>query len=155
MSTLDDLIVELEQSRTEFHALVDDIDQQGSWKQRSPEQGWNNGQLLTHIANGVNRIPATALRLKDGKGFNPPKPLFRLANALNLWDTRFRSRNATPQSLKDLYDQGHQIALQTARDMNDDDWERSAMVMGEERSVRDYFGFVSSHLREHADSMRR
>ena len=155
MSTLEELTAQLEQTREEFHRLVDEIVASGAWNAKSPEAGWNNGQLLTHVANGANRIPNTAKRLRQGKGMSPPGPLMALVNILNHWDTRYRARGATPASVKALYDQGHQYALETASGMNDDDWELSAPVFGEERSVLNSFQYITEHLREHADSMRR
>jgi len=155
MSTLDDVVAQLEQARDDYHTLVDEIDQAGTWKDRSPQQGWNNKQLLTHVANGVNRIPRTALRIKAGKGLNPRGPLMAAFNHLSLWETRYSARKATPESLKALYDRGHQLAVDTAGGMADDDWTRAAMVMGEERNVRDSFGYIVEHLNEHAASMRR
>ena len=144
----------LEQARAEFRELVLGLSSE-KWNQKSNNGGWSNGQLCWHIAFGAGAGGQSVSRLRNNKGMNPPAPLMSVFNFASLWMVRIRSRSATPDSVLAFFDEGYARTVKLIDTIDDDEWGNGGVFLGEPMTVGGIFGFMSSHVREHAAEMRR
>jgi hypothetical protein len=136
---------EMETTRTAFMALADSLTG-ADWRAKTANPAWNVGQLMWHVAWGTGAISGSVDGLKKGKGFSPPS---FIANPANRLMTKWGSRKATRESVKQLYDNGHRKALAALEGVKDDEWARSAKVFGTMQSVESLFRTVAEHFQEH------
>ena len=153
-ATRDELEQLLETTRSDFHELVAGLSD-ADWRRKPRGQSWTNGQLCYHMALGVALISQTANRLREGKGVNPPAPLMPVMNLAADMFIRFRSRGATPNSVRDLYDESHKTALATLGQIGGDEWSNGARHLGEQRTVESSFRYMREHFEEHRETIQR
>lgn len=144
----------LETTRGDFHELVAGMSD-ADWRRKARGQSWRNSQLCYHMALGVALITQTATRLREGKGVNPPDFLMPVMNTAADMFIRYRSRGATPDSVRDLYDESHKTALAALEQIDDEEWGNGARHLGEDRTVEDSFRYMREHFEEHRETIRR
>lgn len=150
----DELQELLETTRSDFHELVAGMSD-ADWRRKARGQSWRNGQLCYHMALGVALITQTATRLREGKGVNPPGFLTPVMNTAADMFIRYRSRGATPDSVRDLYDESHKTALAALEQIGDDEWNTGARHLGEQRTVESSFRYMREHFEEHRETIQR
>jgi len=143
------LQAELESTCTAFHELLDSLSEE-DWKKKSANPAWSVGQLMWHVAWGLEFTPNAVGYCRKGKGPNPPSWLVGPGNVLI---TRFGSRGATPASARERYDRGHAAILETLSHVQDDEWHKSARAYGNDYTIESLFREVSVHYREHEEDI--
>ena len=153
-ATRDELEQLLETTRSDFHELVAGLSD-ADWRRKPRGQSWNNGQLCYHMALAVALITQSAKRLREGKGVNPPGPLMPVMDMAADLFIRFRSRGATRDSVRDLYDESHKTALAALAGVRDGEWSNGARHLGEHRTVESSFRYMREHFEEHRETIQR
>jgi hypothetical protein len=139
------LRADLETTRTGYHDLLQSLaDDDMSKKSGNPE--WTVGQLMWHLAWGLDYIPAAVERARKGKNFSVPQGPF---NFINPWITRIGARRATRDSLTQRYDASHAKVIASLDSVGDDDLSKGALFMKEMRTVQSYFEGPINHFKEH------
>jgi uncharacterized protein (TIGR03083 family) len=136
---------ELESTRAAFNTLLDSLSAD-DWKKKSANPAWSVGQLMWHMAWGLEFTPKAVGYCRAGKAPNPPSWLVGPGNVLI---TRFGSRGARPRSVADKYAQGHAAILQTLEGVSDDEWGKGVRAYGVDYTIESLFREVTIHFREH------
>jgi hypothetical protein len=136
---------EIEATRTAFHELLDSLSEE-DWRTKSANPAWSVGQLMWHLASGMEFFPRSVEYCRKGKGPNPPSFLIGPGNVLL---TRFGSRRASPASVREKYGRAHDSLLACLDGVRDDEWETGARIFGNGYTVESSFREVSEHYREH------
>ena len=144
----------LETTRSDYHELIAGMSD-ADWRRKSRGQSWSNGQLCYHMALGMTLITQSVGRLRQGKGVNPPGFLMPVLDVAAATFIRVRSRGATRDSVRDLYDEGHKAALAMLEQVGDDEWANGARHLGEDRTVEDSFRYMREHFEEHRGTIQR
>lgn len=139
------LHAEIESARKDFHELLASLSDE-DWRKKSANRAWSVGQLMWHMAWGLEFTPKAVGYCRKGKGPNPPSWLVGPGNMLI---TRFGSRGAKPESIAEKYDQGHAAILQTLEGVGDDEWHKGARAYGIDYTIESLFREVAVHFREH------
>lgn len=141
---------ELEDTRAAYHALLAGI-AAADWNRPTGNGAWNVRQVMWHLAWVAGLRPSLLARIRRGKNLNPPEPIFGWLNVLN---TRWTARGASPTSAARKYDASHAATLRALDTVVDDEWDRAAVIFGGPISVEDLFRFVPRHFEEHAAQVR-
>ena len=76
------LCAQLEETRVAFHALVESLTE-AQWHSKTATTAWTVCDVLTHVADGLARLPETMAHVRQGKNyFNLPS---WLRDPLNRW----------------------------------------------------------------------
>ena len=155
---------ELETARSEFHALLDSLSDEG-WERQSLNPAWTNGHLLFHITLGFGLIPSLLplIRLfgRLPLGYSRPfasllnwfTPLFNRVNAIApLVGVRIYSRESLGKKFDSVLD-----AIVKRLDLTvDEEWESGmyAPVKWEPRfaeymKIEDFFRYPVVHFQHH------
>ena len=142
------LCAQLEETRVAFHALVESLTEE-EWHSKTATTAWTVCDVLTHVADGLARLPAAMAHVRQGKNyFNLP---LWLRDPLNRWVATWSARSQTPESILRRYDQAHTALLATLEGIRDDEWSRGAQCYGEGyKTVLDLCVLPKSHFQEHA-----
>jgi len=146
------LRADLEATRTAFHALLDSIPAE-AWRRKGDSTAWTVREIVTHLVHDIESIPQFVAHAKAGKNFlNMPS---FITGKLNYLLSRFKARNATPQSLAQAFDTHLEKALATLEEVQDDEWQRGAEFFGEGYwTVETIFKNVPRHFQEHAAQIK-
>jgi hypothetical protein len=136
---------ELGSTRQAYHDLLDSLSEE-DWRKKSANPAWSVGQLMWHLSEGMEFFPRSVEYCRKGKGPNPPQFLVNPGNVLL---TKFRSRGATPASVREKFDGGHEKLLASLEGVRDDEWEKRSRIYGNEYTIRSTFAEVGVHFREH------
>lgn len=152
------LRLELEETRTAYHALLLEISEE-EYRNPSVNPAWKIGELLYHIITAVRFLPQDVRLIRSGRMFTPPAWLF---NFFNVWFTRIVGRRQNRASLAAEYDRCHQIVLDILQSIGEDEWQLSAdypdvggAMDGSRRSLADMFYYLTEHYQEHAADIRQ
>lgn len=154
MSETEELRTLLEQTEADFRELIERLSA-ADLRRRAPGSSWNNRQLCYHISTAMPQILRSVGRLKQGKGMNPPSPLVWTVMRVRDPLMKFAARNATPRSMIAAYGSGTAQALAALNEITDDEFQRSAVILGEPRTVADSFHFIREHFEEHRTTIER
>jgi DinB superfamily len=142
---------EIESIRTAYHALLGSLSDD-DWGRKSANPAWSVGQLMWHLGRGMEFFPETVEHCRKGRGPNPPSFLIGPGNVLL---TRFGSRGADRTSVAEKYDRAHEKLMACLDGVQDDEWDKSARIYGNDYTIASTFGEVTTHFREHeADILR-
>ena len=139
------LVAELEQTREDFHQLLSSLTPE-DMKQKSANPAWTVGQLMYHLAWGIGYAPPGIRRMQKEKDFNFPRPLL---NLMNPWMTRWGAWRTRPEDLARKYDKSHEETLAVLSEVGDDEWGKSAKVIGELETMEQACRMPITHFREH------
>jgi len=144
------LRAELEATRLAFHALVQSYSGD-RWRKQSGTTAWSCGEVLVHLTWAVAYLPREVESARQGRGmFNVPKWLGWLANPLSYWYVRWMARAATPDALRQRYDQAIDATLRMLDTIRDDEWSQGADFYGEGfHSIERLFRTPTEHLNDH------
>ncbi|MCY3733058.1 MAG: DinB family protein [Chloroflexi bacterium] len=145
---------ELDQAREEFRKLVNGLSSE-EWNRTSNNAAWTNAQLCWHLAFTASGGTLRVTRLRQNKDMKPPGPLMAVLNVLSMWLVRIRSRGATPDSVLAFFEERLAMTRGTIESVADDEWDNGGEFLGEPMTVGSSFGFLRSHISEHAAEMRR
>lgn len=145
---------ELDQAREEFRELVNGLSSE-EWNRTSNNAAWTNAQLCWHLAFTASGGTLRVTRLRQNKDMKPPGPLMAVLNVLSMWLVRIRSRGATPDSVLAFFEERLAMTRGTIETVADDEWDNGGEFLGEPMTVGSSFGFLRSHISEHAAEMRR
>ena len=162
MSTRQELRQEIEQTRQEFHHLLDSVPDEAFFSS-SGNPAWTIGQVLYHmsIAPRMMVLDVQSIR-KQSWLFRLIPKLFsrRLFDWLNARLTRYGARNLSRQFLSDEYDRAHASILKVFDSLPDSefacrmtypDWD--PLLTGE-ISLAYLFGYIKRHFDSHASQIR-
>jgi hypothetical protein len=149
---LDAINAELEETRTAFHALLDDIPD-GALEQPTSNPAWNVRQMLYHIVMAVEMLPQDIKMIRNGRLISPPAWLF---NRVNIYLTRWRARGHTRESLAAAYDEALATVLQITSGLRADEWhltgnypDMGGGLPGGERTIAMMVHYLKQHFEEH------
>jgi hypothetical protein len=156
---------ELEHARSDFHAMLDSLDEEG-WYRQSRNPAWTNGQLLFHITLGFGLIPAL---LPIVKCFGKLPPVFseKFAALLN-WSTpffnwinalapRIGARIYKLDSLGRKFDKVHNTIIKRLYSIGDEEWKLGMHApvkwdparFEEFMQLEAFFRYPVAHFRHH------
>lgn len=164
-----DIRAELEDARSEFHAILSSLSPQ-DWERRSDNRAWTNGQLLFHIMFAFILVPRLWRimqvfdRLPAGcsKAFaallNSSTPFFNYVNAVL---PRLGARLYGPSALARKYDRIHSTILRRLASISDADWNRGMYYptqweprFSEFMRFEDLPRYAVVHFRHHRSQLR-
>jgi hypothetical protein len=131
-STKEEILLQLDTARTEFHRLLDSLSEQ-DFQRQSLNSGWTNGEILAHMTFGFMIVdvllPMTRLWGKLPKGssrwfawlLNSFTGLFNWFNALG---ARGQGKVFTRKRIGKIYDQIYFSLLKKVHLIKDNEWER-------------------------------
>jgi uncharacterized protein (TIGR03083 family) len=140
-----ELSSDIEATRAAFHTLLDSLSAD-EWKRKSANPAWSVGQLMWHVANGMEFFNRSIGYCRKGSGPNPPAFVIGVGNVLL---TRFGSRGATPETVRAKFDEGTQELLASLQSIGDDEWPKGARIYGDDYTIASLFTQVREHFREH------
>ncbi len=142
------LCAQLEETRVAFHALVESLTE-AQWQRHTATTAWTVCEVMTHVADGLARLPETIAHVRQGKNYlNLPS---WLRDPLNRWLVTWSARGQTRESILRRYDQAYTALLATLEGIQDDEWSRGAQCYGAGyKTVLDLCVLPKSHFQEHA-----
>jgi hypothetical protein len=141
----------LEETRMAFHTLVESLTDE-EWDSKHTSTAWTVRELMSHMVDGLSRIPDAIDHARRGKQYlNLPPFLNWLTHPGNFWLVKWNARGQTRQMLLVRYDAAHQALLNKIENICDDEWNRGAHCYGDGyKTVLDLCVLPNRHFREHA-----
>lgn len=136
---------ELEQTKQDFHVLLDSLDPQ-DWERPCGSRGWTVRQTMWHLASEVGLTAGSVAMAKQGRNYSPPG---WLSKRLTSFNTKRGARHATIESVAEQYDYGHEKLIAMLDEIEPEDWEKGSRILGEYTTVEGHFHSVA---RRFADS---
>jgi hypothetical protein len=143
---------ELQSTRAAYHDLLDSISDDDWKKKKTGNKAWSVKQMMAHMASAPAYTAGSVNMVRRGKGFNPPS---LIADRLNVLMTRWLARKATPDSVAEQYDEGHERLIELLDGVQDDEWSKGAKFFGQHQTIEQLFQSVPDHLQEHAPDVKR
>jgi hypothetical protein len=143
--TAGQLRTELEQTRAAFHELAQSLTP-ADLKTKSGNPAWTVGQLMWHLAWGMQYMTAGAEALRGKRQFTPPRGLLDL---INPWITRLGARGATPESVVKRYDEFHAKVIAALDALSPEDLATRVKAYYDEFTVAESFQVPARHFAEH------
>lgn len=144
---------ELKETRQEFHALLDSLDE-SDWHLPSDNPAWTIGEVLCHLVLGINIINLEIKTVR--RKINYPKPSRALFDYLNIQLTRMWARYNPPQKIGRAYDKAHASLLRTLNRITSDEWEMATkypafdtLLMNQYITIEDIFHYPKQHFQAH------
>lgn len=156
-----ELTHELEVTRQNFHHLLDSVPED-SYSHRSANPAWTIGDVLYHIALGVNLIHYEIWLTRYAGGFLQISLNLFPSKLLNLINARLarQSIRTTRESLMRLYEAGHRAVLSDLEQMKEIDFRRSIyipsrleIILSENVSIERLFRHIKTHLETHMEQI--
>lgn len=161
MSLKDELRLEMEQTRRDFHHLLDSVPE-ALYTCPSDNPAWTIREVLFHISL-VPRFLSIDLQrmivqawLARLLGFIFPRSAF---DRLNEYLTRRWARNASRETLALEYDKAHRHALRVLDRISESDFQRTLKypsydpLLGEMVTVEGLFRYIKTHFDAHAEQI--
>ncbi len=139
------LRTDIETVRSEYIALLDSLSA-NDWKKKTANPAWTVGNLMWHLGFGAEFFGQAVGYCRKGKAPNPPQ---FLVNPLNSLLTRFRSRGATPESVRAQYDKATDTLLAMLDGVKDDEWQKAATIYGTDYTIEKACRGPRAHWDEH------
>jgi len=132
MNIKESIQIELDATRTTFHALLDSLTEEDMHKQ-SHNPGWTNGEILAHMTFGflilIVLMPMARLWGRLPKGSS--KPFAWLLNVftgpfnwINALGARGQGRVFTYKRVAKIYDRVYFSLLKQVNSIRDEEWQR-------------------------------
>jgi DinB family protein len=145
------LRVELEQTRSQYHALLDSLSDE-DWDTKSGNPSWNVRQLMWHLAWAGGFTASGVESCRKGKGSNPPN---WIADIANTWIARIGSRGAKREAVGKKYDESHEKVIASLASVQDDEWQKSARVFNRDMTIEKTFRDHVEHFQEHEADIKK
>jgi hypothetical protein len=141
------LRAQLEETQSAFHGLMESLTND-EWHSKTATTAWTICEVMTHLADGLARLPEAIAYVRQGKHyFNLPS---WLRHPINRWLVKWSARGQTRESILARYDQAHSALLATLEGIRDDEWSRGAQCYGlGYTTVLDLCVLPHSHSQEH------
>ncbi len=150
----EDLRQLLEGKGTELHELIDGLGA-ADFERKVPGSSWNVRQLAWHTAFGPGFFVGAIGSVRQGKNSGPPAWLFSLLEPVAGLLPKMRAGGATPQSVGATFDENNAKVLQLLDGIRDEEWERSALVLGQPVTMEGIFRECADHTEEHLAELRK
>lgn len=162
MSIRDELRREIEETRTAFHRLVDEVPEE-ALSRPSDNLAWTIGEVLYHMSLAPRMMVADVSMITGERQVYKllpkliPQALFDWVNKVY---TRSKGRNLSRPQLVDVYDRATMKILQTLESVRDEDFEKSAVYPGwdpllaGEVTLAQLFHYVKAHFEIHEGQIR-
>ena len=144
----------LEGKSAELHELIDGMSA-ADFERKVPGSSWNARQLAWHIAFASNFFTGAIGSVRQGKNSGPPAWLFPLLEPVAGLVPKLQAREATPQSVGKAFDEGNAKVLALLDEIRDEEWERSAAVLGRPVTLEGVFREFAEHSEEHLAELRK
>ena len=141
---------ELDATRGAYHELLASITED-SWQRKSGNPDMTVKQLMWHVAWATAWMAGSIDAVREGKSIGAPAFLLEPGRKLAMW---WLARGATPEAAGRKYDEGHAVLIEKLDTVPEEEWSRTAMRFGQERSVEWYFRHPPEHFVEHAADVR-
>ncbi len=136
---------DIEAVRSEYNSLLDSLSAD-DWKTKTANPAWTVGNLMWHLGFGAEFFSQAIGYCRKGKGPNPPQFLIDPANRLI---TLFRSRGATPESVRTQYDKATNALLALLDGVKDDEWQKTTKIYGAAYTIESACRGPREHWDEH------
>ncbi|MCL4872379.1 MAG: maleylpyruvate isomerase N-terminal domain-containing protein [Anaerolineae bacterium] len=162
MSIRDDLRREIEETRTAFHRLVDEVPEE-ALSRPSDNPAWTIGEVLYHMSLAPRLMVADVSMItgeRQAYRLLPkliPQALFDWVNKVY---TRSKGRNLSHRELIEAYDQATVKILQVLESVGKEDFEKRAVYPGwdpllaGEVTLAQLFHYVKAHFEVHEGQIR-
>ena len=144
----------LEGKRAEVHELIDGLSAEG-FERKVPGSAWNVRQLAWHIAFSPRFFTRSIGAVRQGKNSGPPAWLFSILEPAGALLPKMQARGATPQSVGAALDEGNAEILKMLDGIREEEWERSALVLGQPVTMAGVFREYAAHTEEHLAELRK
>ena len=144
----------LEGKRAEVHALIDGLSA-AEFERKVPGSAWNVRQLAWHIAFSPRFFTKSIEATRQGKNSGPPAWLFSLLEPAGALLPKMQARGATPQSVGAALDEGNAEILKMLDSIREEEWEQSALVLGQPVTMAGVFREYAEHTEEHLVELRK
>lgn len=141
-----EILNELESTRLSFDDLVNRTPD-SEWNARSIDSAWTRKEELWHIAWGTQFILDVIKNGRRGIGF-PAVPSI-IFNTINVFNTRFRARNANRKTIIKRFHDTLDSSIAELNDCSDAELGKQIHVFGELQTIADLFKGIKHHLEEH------
>jgi hypothetical protein len=157
-----EIVQELEETRRQFHQLLQSIPNE-AFDQPSSNPAWTIGELLYHMSIAPRLMVAdVAIILKRPFLLKLLPKLFpeSLFHWLNAHLTRFGARNLDRQFLADEYDKAHHRIVQTLSSLDEADLQKSVHypnwdpLLAGDVTLAYLFGYIKRHFDSHATDIQ-
>ena len=149
----EDLARELEDTRREFLALLDQVPER-VWGRIKVNKRWSAKECMWHIlcylSFVVPRGRSNALR--GGKLRLPPG---RLGRFLNFLIPRIAARKETKENLRWKYQEFHRLIMEMLQEIEDWEWSLETVIPKGRVSLEGLFRYHREHFQHHAVQIRR
>ena len=144
----------LEGKRAELHGLIDGLGA-AEFERKVPGSAWNARQLAWHIGFSPRFFTRSIGSVRQGKNSGPPAWLFSLLEPVGALVPKMQARGATPQSVGAMFDEGTAEVLELLDGIREEEWERSALVLGQPATLEGVFREFAGHAEEHLAELRK
>jgi len=164
MSLKEELAQEMENTRRNFHHLLDSVPE-AMYHHRSENPAWTIGEVLYHISLAPRFLTAD-LRLIIGQawiakvtGVLIPKTLFDKLN--EYFTRRWANRNMTREKLGRAYDKAHENAMRSLESLNEEDFSKLLEYPDYDElltgvvTVEKLYRYTKIHFDVHAEQIRK
>ncbi|HEY5728586.1 MAG TPA: DinB family protein [Anaerolineales bacterium] len=164
MSLKEELALEMENTRRDFHYLLDSVPE-ALYLHPSDNPAWTIGDVLFHISLAPRFLTAD-LRMIIGQawiskliGVFVPKFIFDRLN--EYFTKRWASRNMTREKLSRAYDKAHENAMRALDDLKEEDFGKSLEYPDYDElltgvvSVEKLYRYITVHFNTHAEQIRK
>jgi hypothetical protein len=146
------LKVELEATRSAFHAMLAEVSQE-AWKLPTHTTNWTIGETICHVASYLDVVVPMALaNARQGK--NMPKMPKAIGNYFNYLMARHYTRKLSRQTIAAQYDSAHTKTLRLLEGVQAEEWAKSTYLPIGTLTVAQLFQHHSTHFHTHLADVR-
>ena len=151
-----ELRVELEQTRRDFHQLLSQIPAD-KFDLPSKNPAWTIREVLYHMSLAPRNLPADVRMIRHLK--RVPRIPAGPFNRLNTYLTRRGARNLDKSALADRYDQAHQRTMQALDSIQEEEWDFGVQypdwdpMLSGFVTIEHLFHYVRQHFNAHAEEV--
>ncbi len=148
----EDILVELELTRIEFHALLERIPAE-AWELAVTDR-WTVRVVMKHIETYLSFVlPRVIANGRRGRDMKTPKGW--IADAINAAVARVLARGRTPESVAREYEASHDATMKALIGMTEEDLDLVTSFPAGRMSLENAFRVHREHFLHHADQVER
>ena len=163
MNIKEELADEMENTRQEFHHLLDSVPE-AFYDHPSSNPAWTIGNVLYHITLGPSALRFEIWMIRHARWLFQITMNDLTANIFNRVNKLFtrHPKRITYQGLAKAYEAGHEGLMSSLKRMSEDDFQKSVTYpesfvpeLAGEVSVERIFRYVTEHFDVHAEQIKK